>query len=169
MRKKWVESLFVEGLDKSICDNMRVYLGQYPPAPLTGLARYADKLIKISDRSARTPESLKSQRTRSTKWQNWSYAHAILISDDVGPKSTLKVAPKSWNRSYEDKRQLGSSQSGNKTSYCRVCLVKTHSILQCPYLSKPSDFADERRQLQRYRWYRQVNSVPAKSISWRLL
>lgn len=36
---KRVKALFVAGLDESVCDSLRVYLGQHTHAPLTGLAR----------------------------------------------------------------------------------------------------------------------------------
>lgn len=51
--EKRVKLLFVKGLDESACDNLRVYLGQHPGAPLTELARCTDTLIMIADRSVR--------------------------------------------------------------------------------------------------------------------
>lgn len=43
-------SSFVKGLDESVCDDMRVYFKQYPREPLKELTRYADTLMKISER-----------------------------------------------------------------------------------------------------------------------
>lgn len=52
--KKKFESSFIEGLDESICCNIRVYLGHHPRAQVTELFSYVDILIKIADRSMRT-------------------------------------------------------------------------------------------------------------------
>lgn len=42
-----IKSSIYEGLYNSICDNMRVCLGQNPRAPLTELTCYPDTLIKL--------------------------------------------------------------------------------------------------------------------------
>lgn len=52
-KEKVLKSLFVEILVESVCDNMRVYLGQHSHAPLKDLARYVDTLIKIADRNVK--------------------------------------------------------------------------------------------------------------------
>lgn len=60
--EKRINLLFGKGQDASIYDNMRVYLGLNPHAPLTELARHVDKVLKIANRSARSSgESLKSR------------------------------------------------------------------------------------------------------------
>lgn len=46
--EKHVKSLLIEGIDDSICYNMRVRLGRYPRAPLIELTRKVDTLMKIT-------------------------------------------------------------------------------------------------------------------------
>lgn len=55
--KNRVKLFFVEDLDELICVNMRVYSGQHPRAPRSELACYADKLMKIAVKCARTSKS----------------------------------------------------------------------------------------------------------------
>lgn len=142
--KKRVTSLFAEGLNELKCNNIRNYLRKHPRASLKYSARYADTLIKIADRSFKTRESSKYNPTQPTVRPSRAYAHAVMTIDNDRQKSTLKAAPKSWNRSDDDKHQSGSPPSGDKISYCCVCLAKTHSILQGPFVSKPSDLIQMR-------------------------
>lgn len=55
--KTQVKLLFLEGLHEPICNNMRVHFGQHPRAPIVGLDRFSNMLIKIADRSVSRSES----------------------------------------------------------------------------------------------------------------
>lgn len=105
-------------------------LRQHPRAPLTELARYAETLMKIADRSVRTSESSKYKSIRSAVGPNRSHAHAAMTSSDAKQKSAVEAAPKSWDRSYDNKHQSSPLSSSDKISYCRICLAKTQSLLQ---------------------------------------
>lgn len=73
---------------------MSGYLGQRPHTRLTGLDRYADTLMKISDRIVRASESSKDRLSRSAKEPNRSSTHTVVTSDGTG----WRIRRKSWQR-----------------------------------------------------------------------
>lgn len=104
---KRAKSLFAKGLNSSICNNIRIYLGKHPRAPVTKLICIADRLLRIADRSVRKSEAIEYNPTQLTVRRSRSYTHAVMTSDHDGRKSTLEAAPKPWNRWYDDRRQPG--------------------------------------------------------------
>lgn len=76
--KKRFTSLFVEGLGESVRNNMRVYLVHHPRSLVAELATYADKLIKVADRSVGSPVSVsKLETSRVSRWPHKSSLYAV--------------------------------------------------------------------------------------------
>lgn len=67
-----------------------------------------------------------------------------MSSDHNDPKDTSGVPSKTWHRRYDDRRKSSSPPSSDKILYCRGCLEKMHSLLQGPYVSRPSDLLQKR-------------------------
>lgn len=123
---------------------MRVYLGLHPRVLLPELAHYADALIMIADKSFRTGVPSIDRVAPSMVKPNKSYAHAVMSSDDNDQKHTSDMLSKLWDHRYDDIRQSSPPPSSNKISYCRASLEKTHSILQCSFVSRQSDLLQKK-------------------------
>lgn len=66
--------LFIEGLDLSVWNNMRVFLGQHSRTFLSELARHADKLRKIDNNERiRVTRQTKSQWNRHQAPAGWRF------------------------------------------------------------------------------------------------
>lgn len=133
-----VMSLFVERLENLACNNMHVNLGLHPRTPLTEMARYANMLIKIANKNVRTSDLSKDRPSLPAVMSNRSYVHAVMSSYDDSHKSTPDTQPRTWNCRFGDRRHSSLKPSSDKILYFRVCLENTNSLLQCPYVLKPS-------------------------------
>lgn len=90
-----------------------------------------------------------------------SHAHAKASSDDSDQKSKSEIFSKTRDRRYVSRRQSSLPPSSDKFSYCWVSLENTHSHLQFPHVSGPSDWLQKKENNLR------VSTEPCVPISSR--
>lgn len=123
---------------------MCVHLGQHPYPHLTELARFADMLMKVTGKSTSTSDSLKIKPMRLSSRPSWSSAYAVESNYDNVRNNPAREASKISTSPSDDNHQQSLPPSKDKISYCRVCLLKKHSLMKCPYLLKPADHLQKR-------------------------
>lgn len=106
-----VKVLFIKGRDEAVCDNMRVYSGQQPRAPLTELARFADTLIKIADRSVRWSGEQLKYRTAEVASRPFKLSSYALIGNEKN--DTIEAASTVSAILYNDSRRESSPRSSD--------------------------------------------------------
>lgn len=139
--EKRVKSLFVEGLEDAVCDNVRLYWSRNPSEPLTQLARYADTVTKIAD-SRSTGSSSANRPNRDTppnRTRNRRANQSFNVSDGAG---SLVQNVSDVKRDDQTK----TTTSSDTATYCRVCLREDHTLMRCPLVSQHAKLSQEREK-----------------------
>lgn len=137
-------SLFDEGLNEQICDNMRVYLGKYPRTPLTELGWYADTSIKIANQSVCSSGKALKYRTARVFLRPWKLPSYNVIGDDVSGNTSnaSNVTPET----YDNCRRTATTLASDKILYCWVCQENTQTLIQGPYVKVSVDLLQKRKK-----------------------
>lgn len=119
--EKRVDSLFVERLEESVGNNVRLHWSRDPFEPLTQSARYADTMGELADRRDTTSSSSYPSRrilTYRSPREN-SKAPVLTILEQGGSSTRLS--------SFRSQTQSSSILASDKVTYCKVCLTNDHN------------------------------------------
>lgn len=140
-QKGCVSLLFIGGLNESVYNNMRVYSGELPRSTPTKLARYADTLFNIADRSVRSlGKSLKYRTAIVSSWPHKLFSYAVEIYRTT--RTSAMLAP----GLYDNSRRTTTLPASNEILYCKVCLEKTSTLIQRLYVKAPGDLLQKREK-----------------------
>lgn len=124
---------------------MLVYIGHYPRAPLTKLARYANTLINIAKKNKRTIKLSRYRHTRTPLKHNRSLAYSILTCSDAR-KVYLSRAVLTALTSTNDKLHQSRSSSIKRKKFLLLRLIGKHKLAHAvPLHMESSRFINKER------------------------
>lgn len=101
-------------------------------------------LVKIADRSLPSSCEVSKYRTAGVSSRPHKSSSAVICNEK---NKTVKAASTVSKKLHLYNGRASSPPTNDRISHCRVCLKKTHMVMQCPYVKALAELLQKRKEI----------------------